>query len=293
MTTLVMGGLPVSAADPPPAIEEIAIRPDPATSPPGVILPHVRPTADSDRGTVLLTGRATPPGVVLTLTTTDDIGTAPLLLDIPTETRDDPNFGVVPGSFRTYLHLTDLGRHRADVSAPAPDDLGRSILELRFTVTNDDGVVTDEATFTIEKRAGTPDDTTAPAITETRRVPVEWCHVVGDSVGNCFAVPPSPFKTGHAEFAGRVVDDTSESLGVASEIADVVVRVFDGDGTLVKERRSFIRVGTRAYYSVVFSINEFAPNAPLGPPYRYTVTAIDAWGHEATPVTGVFNVYAI
>jgi len=103
-------------------------------------------------------------------------------------------------------------------------------------------------------------------------------------------VDGAPVPSGEAQIAGVVADRTNSSLGIASEIADIHVTVWDADGRVMLEEHPILRVGSSAYFSVKLKIKDFPANEP-GRPYRWEVAAEDAWGNAADPpMTGVFNV---
>lgn len=93
-----------------------------------------------------------------------------------------------------------------------------------------------------------------------------------------------PLHNGHAQIAGTVVDATSASFGIASEIKDVVVTVANSAGQVIQTFRSFFRTNTSAHFNVGLEITDYNPGS-----YTWKVTASDALGHTSEK-TGTFSV---
>ena len=248
---------------------------------------------------------------------------APLVArSIPDGAVFDPitgSFNWIPGSSdagnRTVAFANSDGKGGADVRATTisvvdGSKLGASEITLSFVAVDAAGNRSAPVTRTITKFAGTPGDVKPPLVFMNAQTgpPQNWCHVVATKDGACalavqgtsvfvpwfaagpFSTPPS----GIARVFGLAEDSSRSSLGIASEIAEVLVRVYRADGTLATETpASFVRGGTSAQFIALLHIDDYSPNPP-GQSYRCAVVARDAWGNEdvETPCP-LFNVFAI
>jgi hypothetical protein len=180
------------------------------------------------------------------------------------------------------------------------------------------GHLSASASFDATKLAASADDTTPPELKSQKngRPPTNWCHTavgVGclatNAADSCIShtlrvavqdglrdsgvqgavkslTGQSPTLNGDPNkkctqeglISGYVNDNVAASQGIASEVADVVVRISHSDETVWGEFHSFIRQGTRAFYGVKVRVADFDPDT-----YWVEEYAIDAAGNVGDP----------
>ncbi|MFP5224680.1 MAG: hypothetical protein ACLGH3_03840 [Actinomycetota bacterium] len=96
----------------------------------------------------------------------------------------------------------------------------------------------------------------------------------------------------HGEAPVIGLADDSRNDGTGSEIASVVIEVFQGSTLLDRWDDRFARAtSTTARWGFVLKINDFEPNWPGGVPYVVKVTATDAWGRVSSAQSAPITVY--
>lgn len=232
-----------------------------------------------------------PPATLVSVTVADEFGTTVTVTTraMDGEERSSASWtGNEPGDWLVSPNVTALGTHGTD---PSP-------LTYTVVVTTEEGS-TLTASVQATKMAATEGDTVGPQIVLGARPTSTWCHTgigLGCPNPTCMITSiqttvltgdPTAHCSRPANINGWVADDWEEARGVASEIADVVMRITRvSDEALVLEERLFVRSGTRAFYDHVVRIEEFESGQ-----YRITVDAVDAWGNAGEPATAEFTVY--
>lgn len=301
----VLAGTSLTAAPASHATLAIEVSPDPITA-------YLSGGCEGFGACYRAFGRATP-GAAVTVSVTDGLG-GEVTATATAANADDPGAGIRAGDWAVSPSVTELGSHGPD---PSP---------ITFTAVSTDpaGKTAGPVSATVRKASATPGDATPPVVSLDSSPPSNWCRVgleracpktcalaaivpeqatVGTPAGTV-TVPLHridlrpfgiPFTTTIidarqcrtiAQISGSVQDLTRESSGIASEIADVVITIRNQDDVVVRETRSFIRHGTRAFFGETVRIDDFDPGS-----YEGTVSAIDAWGHRGEE-TFSFQVFA-
>lgn len=229
------------------------------------------------------------PGAKVTVTITDGVSPGYSVTAVTfTAKRDDRGAGIAAGDWVASPNVTNLGTHDTEPST------------LTFTaVAEVGGNVSDPAWAVAEKEAATEGDVTPPQISPNQWPPSNWCHTgiglgcnPGCIVNTVNAAQGQQVRgacSAPAKIQGYAADETKEAFGIASEIADIVITITRAsDDSLVREIRSFSRQYTRAGYDTELSIVDYPPGT-----YRVTVSAMDAWGHEADEVSSQFTVHPL
>lgn len=208
------------------------------------------------------------PGTTVVLAVADDSTPARSLQFVTRSAeRSDPGAGIVAGDWALSPNVTDLGSHGLQASM------------LTFTATTDSG----SASISVEKHAATAGDVYPPLLTTYKTPSGYWCHLTGP---NCAQI--SIGQSGEQQVSGLIDDDTPGAYGLASEVADVIIRIRQRSNGYVREIHSFTRRGTQASYSAVLRINDFEPGT-----YDLSVVAFDAVGNASNEDSSTFTVLPI
>jgi hypothetical protein len=150
------------------------------------------PTHESNLGTVMVEGNATP-GSSVAVEISD--GTKSIIRVATAAATADPSNDLRKGDFsiwfdprtdlaHTLATVQELGSHSAGPGAtptmpnPSAADLGEVVLTIT-AVANVAGIDSDPLSIEIFKQAATPGDTFAPQLRNLRFPPEHWCHYAG------------------------------------------------------------------------------------------------------------------
>lgn len=214
------------------------------------------------------------PGAQVTIIVTDDVSTYSVTAIATAARYDDPGAEVRAGDFWVSPGVSNLGTH------------DRTLSTLTFTaVARAGGETSPPSVATALKRSATPGDEGAPFLQITAYPPRYWSPFANSTA------PASTYvrQTGwtRVPISGKADDNAPENFGVASEIADIVVRVADdGTGEVVKEMHDFTRWGTQAGFGGGLDIRDFETLHT----YVVTYKAIDAAGNEGDELTSRFTL---
>lgn len=193
---------------------------------------------------------------------------------------DDRGAGIQAGDWAASPNVTDLGLHGTEPS------------KLTFTVVAQDasGAASAPATATVSKVAVTSGDPQGPKVTPAKVLskawpPQHWSATGLPSFNFCLFTPQG--CSGEASISGSVEDDSDGALGLASEVADVIITITrTSDNVLVQELHPFVRRGTQAFYGAAIRHRDFQ----IGQTYRVSVRALDAWGQAGNTASSTFTV---
>ena len=278
-----------------PAAPSITVTPDPIT-------PYLSSGCSSAYNPCYLAEGSADPGAKVTVTVTDDIHpdfsvTATTYAKRSSDPGDPAPSGQA-GYWVVSPDVTELGSHDAEPAL------------LTFTAQAEvDGILSASASIQVTKRAHTAEDSVAPRITFHDWPPENWCHTgfgTGCTTDSCHfnnireATRGLPLPVSlannqtargvclhYARIQGVVDDNHDKAAGIASEVADVLITITSLERQESWQIRSFIRSGTRAFYSTVVSIDEFEPGE-----YEIRITSEDAGGLQAEAALHYFTVYA-
>lgn len=292
LLAVAMPGGPIHAAQP--SAPTIAVTHDPLTP------YHSGGCWNPDRYPCYRVHGTADPGALVEVTITDDPPTGhSVRLSVFAAEADDPGTGQVAGDWSASPNVTVLGGH-----GPEP-----STLVFSAEAVDEDGNRSSASSVTATKTTVTPGDETGPLARAARDPngfpPSIWARYCISPCGPvtvaCLVTPrrlppeePTDFLPGGcpgtASVQGRVEDDHPDALGVASEIADVVIQVVrSSDQVLVDEFHAFTRRGTQAFYGVALHIDDYEPLTT----YDVFVQGFDAAGNPGNVIASTFFVMPI